>query len=60
MKTMPGPPPEDRDLLGRIAGGDDGAFSVFYQQIALTISTWRGAGSPEALAPSENVTVHHQ
>jgi RNA polymerase sigma factor (sigma-70 family) len=28
---MPGPPPEDRDLLKRIAAGDDAAFSAFYR-----------------------------
>jgi DNA-directed RNA polymerase specialized sigma24 family protein len=28
---MPGPPPEDRELLKRIAAGDDAAFSACYR-----------------------------
>jgi RNA polymerase sigma-70 factor (ECF subfamily) len=31
MKSMPGAPREDRDLLRRIAAGDDDAFSAFYR-----------------------------
>ena len=28
---MPGPPPEDRELLKRIVAGDDAAFSACYR-----------------------------
>jgi RNA polymerase sigma factor (sigma-70 family) len=31
MEMMQGAPPEDRDLLRRIAAGDDAAFSAFYR-----------------------------
>ncbi|MDX6728575.1 MAG: hypothetical protein QOK49_3380, partial [Baekduia sp.] len=30
MGVMPGAPPEDRDLLRRIADGDEAAFAAFY------------------------------
>ncbi|MDX6702943.1 MAG: hypothetical protein QOF26_3169 [Baekduia sp.] len=43
MGVMPGAPPEDRDLLRRIADGDEAAFAAFYRtHLDAVIAFFRG------------------
>jgi DNA-directed RNA polymerase specialized sigma24 family protein len=45
---MPGPPPEDRDLLKRIAAGDDAAFAAFYRTHLDAVTAFFRRRVPEA------------